>query len=160
MTRVALLALVALLAACGAPDRDEAPAQVVVDRAPETPPATPPPVEPGVAVPDAAAIVGEWRVAAIDGRDIDQPHAITASIGPDRMRFVSQCITLQWRYTLRNGVFATDRIANEVPNCARLLSPAEARLKRAIDASTRAARLPSNALLLSGPDGSVTLFTQ
>jgi hypothetical protein len=137
---IALLAAL-MLAACR-PAAEESPAQ------PEQP-------SQPAAVPELA---GEYRVAGVDGSDIDLPHAITASIDEERIHLVSDCVNLAWTYRFEGARLATETAA--VEGCARGLEPAEQALLAAFDVADAVRRTPANALEFSGGGHSVTLFSQ
>lgn len=119
----------------------------------------------------ARSIAGHWRVAAINDEDIGarNSHAITVEASGSELTMTSQCIRLRFVYTLDHGAFSARRWdygkdaepgAPPPASCARGLSPDEAAFEKAILGATRAYHLPSNALVINGPQGSVTLFTQ
>jgi hypothetical protein len=160
MSRLAFLALLAAACSPSAPDRrqDEAPA--LREAAP--PAASTPPILPAdaTAVNDVSAIQGEWRVAGVSGQSLSQPFGISASIQDNRVRFVSQCITRQYELNVEGGLVAARPLGNDVPDCARALTIDERGLEQAMSQAKTIYRLPSNALVLDGPAGAVTLFTQ
>ena len=106
----------------------------------------------------SAELVGEYRVAGVDGSDIDLPHGITASISADRIHLVSDCVNMAWSYTLADGRLATEQAPAE--GCARGFEPAEQALLAAFDVADTVRRTPANALEFSGGGHSVTLFSQ
>lgn len=130
-----------------------------------TPPAGPAPT---ATAPDAApapdivaspeSLAGEYRVAGVDGADIDLPHGISAVIGPDRIDLTSDCIRLAWSYRFEEGVLATERVP--VPSCRRALLPQEEAIAAAFDAAGVVRRTPANGMEFSGGEHSVTLFSQ
>ncbi len=122
-------------------------------REPEQAAASEPP-----AISSATEIAGEYRVAGVDGSDIDLPHAVTASIDAQRIHLVSDCVNLAWSYTLGDGVLATETAP--VEGCARGLDPTEQALLAAFDVADTVRRTPANALEFSGGGHSVTLFSQ
>ena len=147
LSSITTLALV--LAACSQPvETAQAPAS------PTPPTATPAP--PPLAAP--VSLAGVYRIAGVDGADIDQPHAITASISADRIHVTADCLNFAWSYTARAAGIATQRVA--VEGCARGLTAAEESVVAAFDAATTAVRTPANAIELRGGGRSVTLFSQ
>lgn len=111
--------------------------------------------------PSAAApilLAGEYRVAGVDGRDIDQPYAITASITPARIHVTADCLNFGWTYTLAGDSIATERLA--VESCGRGPTPAEEAVVAAVDAAARIARTPANGVELVGQGRRLTLFSQ
>lgn len=146
------LIIFAFLAACS-PANDTAPPQA-------------PPVEtasdrgsPNVAV---ATLVGEYRVAGIDGAAIDAPFGLALSIWDNRITFDAPCGGFAWDYRLDGTRFATTRAVSPDPAClARVrIHHLVLDLAGALDAVTRAERTPSNGIELSGADRSVTLYSQ
>lgn len=125
--------------------------------------ATPSPSEPLPQTPPVNALAagelpGEYRIAGVDGGDINLPHAITASIRQGRIRVVAGCVNALWEYTYAAGRLATKR--EPVVTCQRGLYPEEEAVFAAIDAAERATRTPANGIELSGGGHSVTLFSQ
>jgi hypothetical protein len=99
--RAAWLVLPAVLLGCdGAPrspaegSRSTEPAARIALSAPET-------------------LVGEWRLAGVDGHLVDLPHAITMSIDAERILVVSDCVNLAWSYRYERGRLTTERVAQE-----------------------------------------------
>lgn len=140
ITRLAILAVLAL-GAC--------------QPAAEEPPA-PPPGRPPIA--SAAELAGEFRVAGIDGSDIDLPHAITATIDAERIEVQSDCIGLAWTFTLAEGVLATAQTPTR--SCRRAFDPTEMALMGALDVADTVRRTEANGIEFSGGGHSVTLFSQ
>ncbi len=137
--RLAILAAL-VLAACQ-PAAEEPPAR------PEAPP-----------IASAAELSGEFRIAGVDGSDIDLPHAITASIGDGRIKVQSDCIGLAWTFTLEKGVLATAQVP--VPSCRRAYDATEQALMAAFDVADVVHRTEANGIEFSGGGHSVTLFSQ
>ena len=152
-----MLALPLALYACGShrPAGDP-PAETPALTAP---PASSAPAGSNEATAASIALPGEYRVAGVDGADIDQPYAITASITADRVHVTADCLNFAWDYTVRGQTISTQRVA--VEGCARGLTAAEEAVVAAFDsATTTAVRTPANAIELSGSGHSVTLFSQ
>lgn len=105
-----------------------------------------------------AEIAGEYRVAGVDGAEINLPHAVTASIDGERIHLTSDCVNLAWSYHLAGGTLATQRVP--VEGCGRGLDPIEHELIAALDVADAVRRTPANALELSGSGHAVTLFSQ
>ena len=111
-------------------------------------------------VADAAAIVGEWRVAGTTDRALDLPHGMMATITPATIRIVSQCKELNWSYRLARGVVRMKPFLSSKPPCLRESSLEEFRVERAMNGARNVRRHESGALVFSGSAGSVSLFTQ
>ena len=137
--KIALLAALAL-AGCQAAEDEPAP-----------PPETP-------AISSAAELAGEYRVAGVDGSDIDLPHAVTASIDESRIHLVSDCVNLAWTYRFAGELLATEQAP--VESCARGYDATEQALLAAFDVADTVRRTPENGVQFSGGGHSVTLFSQ
>lgn len=105
-----------------------------------------------------AALIGEYRVAGVDGQDINLPHGITASISDDEIEIQSQCVRFKWTYSITHGVLAASRAP--AVSCQRGLLPEEEAIARAFDQAEQAQRTPSNGIEFSGARHTVTLFSQ
>lgn len=103
-------------------------------------------------------LAGEYRVAGVDGGEIDLPHGITATITADRIDVQSDCIRFAWSYTQDGRALTTQM--QPVPSCRRALLPAEQAISDAFSAATRVARTPENGLDFTGGGRNVLLFSQ
>ncbi|WP_338446572.1 hypothetical protein V5F89_01885 [Pelagerythrobacter marensis] len=132
-----------LLAACqpaADPAGPSAPAAPVEDRAP-------------------ASLVGEYRVAGIDGAELGGDIGIGLSITETNIFYQPRCAGFDWTYTYEAGALTTERPADR-PVCAIGVPPEQRRLASALDSVTRAERTPANGIELTGGERSVTLFSQ
>lgn len=144
------LALMAL-AGCGQqPAREPRPTASSVPAATPAPAAEPP-------LP-AAELPGEYRIAGVDGRDIDLPHAITASIDGGRIRVTSGCLRRDWTYVYEGGRLTTKKAS--VLSCLPNPRPEEAAVFAAFEPAQTAVRTPANAIEITGGGHTVTLFSQ
>ena len=152
MTR--LLGLALLLAGCSAPAED-----------PQAPPATAP--SQAMEVPDS--IIGEYRVAGIDGAPMDADYGIAVSITADTISYEPRCLGFAWTYTLSEGRIAVARDPRHGPHraedgstvtCLPAVGPESRALALAFDAAEQVRRTPENAIEFSGKGHSVTLFSQ
>jgi hypothetical protein len=109
-----------------------------------------------IATPEALA--GEYRVAGVDGQDVDLPHGIAASITADRIEVQSDCIRFAWSYRFEDRLLVTEQAP--VASCRRALLPEERALSEAIESADVVRRTPENGIELSGSGRSVTLFSQ
>ena len=134
---LAALAASVLLAACGGAE-------------------PPPPSSAGVT--ERIDLPGEYRIAGVDGVDIDLPHGISAIVSASRIDVHSGCIRFAWSYSYDGQVLTTT--SEPVASCRRALLPEEQALSAAIDAATAVARTPANGIELSGAGRSVILFSQ
>lgn len=103
-------------------------------------------------------LVGEYRVAGVQGQAVDLPYAITASIRPARIHVVADCVNLAWDYRLVDGILTTAPAA--VESCGRGLAPIEATLAATLDGADRIVRTPANGFEVTGSGRSATLFRQ
>ena len=150
------LALAAGLAACDAADVST---RASNEQAPTREAASDPtPAPAGNAMASAPALAGEYRIAGVDGADIDLPYGITASITGDRIHVVADCVNVAWSYRLEGDRIATERVP--VEGCARGLNRVEEALVAAFDAAGRVERTASNGIEFSGGGRSVLLFSQ
>src|SRR5690606_30446529 len=104
------------------------------------------------------ALAGEYRVAGIDGADVNLPHGISAVITDERIDIQSDCIRFAWTYRFENQLLVTEQAP--VASCRRAFLPQEQALQQAVEAADVVRRTPSNGIELSGGGRSVTLFSQ
>ena len=117
--------------------------------------------EPAPAPPANAplSLVGEWRVAGVDGAPIDAPIGIALSIDANSLGFDPRCAGFTWDYAYAVGQLTTKR-RNHAAVCEIGYDPVLDRLAAALSAVQSAKRTPANAIELSGDGHSVTLFSQ
>ena len=126
----------------------------------------PPPSQPDAAQ-DAASsrmLVGEWRVAGIDGEDFDEPYAIALSASDSEIWWNPRCARQSVRYSIEGSRFRPIPPAGSpeepVAVCAIAVPP---RLPDVIDSIRMAdsiERTSANGIRLSGNGRSLTLFSQ
>jgi hypothetical protein len=111
------------------------------------------------ATPAAESLAGEYRVAGIDGVELDAPIGIAVSIGPRSIE-LAPCAGFAWTYTHANGVLETERIpvSPDEPICR--IPEETARAGVAMAAASRVRRTSANGLEFSGGGRSVLLFSQ
>ncbi len=121
------------------------------------------------AITSLAALEGEYRVAGIDGAELGGMEGIAASITGTRLSFEPTCAGFVWEIAMVDGGMQTARPGSRGPRLTATITPPTCRiaisrqqrqLAEALDAVTRAERMPSNAVRLSGEGHSVTLFSQ
>lgn len=165
-----LLAALAL-AACGPADdtsRREPPAPTATATAP--PPAlTPSPVTPRLAT-THADLLGEWRVAGIDGAEVSGDMGIAVSIDETSLSYEPTCLGFVWQVSYQGeGRIALTRDSNYGPqraadgsvvSCLPAVTPAFGQLAEVLDAAIEVNRLASGALEFSGGGRSAVLFRQ
>ena len=149
-----------LLAGCAPQPAERAPAG--------NPTAASPTASRPVAAP-VTTLAGEWRVAAIDGRAIDQPVALALSASDAEIWWSPRCAGMARSYRIAGDAFSAGPPLGTVrrkpgdptpPVCAIGLPPRLSELFAALDAGRRIARTPSNGVEISGNGRSLTLFGQ
>ena len=150
MRGAAMLALAALIVSgC----ERQAPAPPAVATGTSNPAPAPPPANAPL------SLVGEWRVAGVDGAPIDAPIGIALSIDANSLGFDPRCAGFTWDYAYAVGQLTTKR-RNHAAVCEIGYDPVLDRLAAALSAVQSAKRTPANAIELSGDGHSVTLFSQ
>lgn len=144
MIRAALLGLSAFVLAACQPNED-------------VPSGTPDEADSSI-IATSEALAGEYRVAGIDGQDVNLPHGITASITDNRIEVQSDCIRFAWSYRFEDRLLVTEQAP--VASCRRALLAEERALSEAVEAADVVRRTPANGIELSGSGRSVTLFAQ
>ena len=151
-----VLIAIALLAACQPAEREQVPA-----------PTTPSPSVPAGAIP--ASIVGEYRLAGIDGADSNSSTGIAVSISDGAISYEPRCLGYVWTYMLDNGAIQLERdprygpqkmADGSVTSCMPAVTPEYGRLAKALSVAEQVRRTPVNAIEFSGGGHSVTLFSQ
>jgi hypothetical protein len=136
--------------------------------------APPTPARSAQTMPDAApsSLVGQYRVAGIDGEEVGGGIGIALTVTEQLIWFDPRCAGFSWTYIYDDGALATDRpekpregkgqfLAGPVrPTCRIAVHPEQRRLANALDAVDRVRVTPSNAIELSGGDHSLVLFSQ
>ena len=109
-----------------------------------------------------SSLVGEYRVAGIDGAPLDVPFGLVLSVSQDRILFDGPCGGYGWDYRMERQQLRTDRTASPTPAClaAARIHHVVFDLAVAVDAATSASRDSSNAVILSGGGHQVTLYSQ
>ena len=144
MMRAAVLMLAGVLAAC------QQAAQVPAPR-------------PSSSVP--ARLIGEYRVAGIDGAELTGPAGIALTIDQGHVSYAPTCAGYVWSYAYRDGALDIERRQEKIhhpppPVCAIAVPPELDRLAAALEATNRARVTPANGIELSGGGRSVLLFSQ
>jgi hypothetical protein len=107
----------------------------------------------------AISLVGHWRIAAIDGRDLNEPQGL-ALVGDARQLWMEpRCAGLIRNYRISGTTFSST--LEKVGMVCMIGMPQSSGLAmQAIDAATRIERTPENGILLSGGGRSLLLFSQ
>ncbi|MXO61171.1 hypothetical protein GRI89_16630 [Altererythrobacter salegens] len=129
--------------------------------------APPPEPAPSTAAPAPApapldSLVGEYRVAGIDGQPLDAAYGIALSITDERIDFPN-CRQIGWSYTFEDGKVSTERSPPgglDAKPCDEPLPVYVVQMISAIDSAKKAERTPENGIDLKGGLRSVTLFSQ
>lgn len=155
---IPLLSLLALIAACDSSPGAGSPGPGSAIDA----------VLPGHAViTGKSELIGEYRVASINGRPLNGEIGIALSIDGAMASFEPTCAGFVWdigftgdrlRTVRHNPGQGTDGLPP--PVCAIAITASQAELALSLDAVSRAERTPSNGILLSGEASSVLLFSQ
>ena len=152
--------LLATLALAGCDEQAKAPA-VAASSASATAEALVPAATPDPAPTNApASLIGEWRVAGIDGQPLDGPIGLAVSIDDRSISAEPPCAGFVWNYRYTAGSLEIlSRPEKKLPpGCT--VAPQQTALDRAISAATRADRTPANGVELSGGGHSLLLFSQ
>ena len=114
-------------------------------------------------------LVGEYRVAGIDGAGLQADFGIAVSIDGPMLSYEPTCAGFVWTIAEDAGAFTFTRSPGFGPTrqpdgtiavCAVAVPPEMERLGAAVDAARRAWRTPANGILLEGGGHSVLLFSQ
>lgn len=157
----AIIPVLVLLAGCGE-ERRAAPAPRDVEQQPL-------PV-PDNALTSVGALLGEYRVAGIDGEPFDAEFGIALSIDGPVLSYDPTCAGFVWTIDFdRDGHMTLTRNPDFGPElqpdgtyvvCDIEVAPELRQLGEALDQVSLAQRTPEGGLLLSGNGRSVTLFSQ
>jgi hypothetical protein len=113
-------------------------------------------------------LLGEYRVAGIDGQPLDAPIGIAVSIDGPMLSFEPTCAGFVWSLKFADGRLVTTRFGEAhaepqvppPPVCAVAKSLEQRQLAEAFDAAARVARTPANGIRFDGGGHSVLLFSQ
>lgn len=149
--RVVLVSFAAFAACSRANDAAVAPAKPAANEVTVTQQITP-----------IGSLVGEYRVAGINGAPIETSFGLALSATESRMTFGDFCGGYAWDYRLEGTRIETARVASPDEACLAMVSTHRSIFDfvEAIDAVTQASRTPSNGIELSGAGRSVTLYSQ
>ena len=162
MRSTMILLITAALAACQVAPPD-APA-------PETAPGAAAPAP--TSGPEATRVVsleGEWRVAGIDGAELNAPYGIELTGSAQELWWEPRCARVARSYRIDGlavsfgpplGSPPASANAPPPPVCAIGLPPRMGDVTRALDAATTIGRTASNGIEISGGGHSLVLFSQ
>ncbi len=136
-------------------------------------PAPPEQTEPSAPTASTSALAptsleGEWRVAGIDGEEVNEPYAIALSADGREIWWEPRCAGMLRRYTIDGNAFTAGPHTNippaagslPPPVCAIALPPRLNDVVRALDTADRVERTLANGILIEGGGHSVLLFSQ
>ena len=156
MARAAALALVTLLlAACqGEPQGQEQPQAMETEE-----PAAPAP----------STLAGEWRVAGIDGEDFNEAYGLALSADEGLLWWDPRCAGFVLSYRIEGNAIRFESAPSGPPQepgtpprpvCTIGIPPRLSEVFGALQAADRVETTPANGVLISGPEHSLTLFSQ
>ena len=132
---------------------------------------TDPPLSQRPEPPQTASFVrtlsGEWRVAGVDGRSLDEPVGLALRANEEEIWWEPRCAGMARRYRI-NGQQISFQSAGPPrapgaltpPVCAIGLPPKLQLVFQAIDGAETISRTPGNGISISGPRHSVVLYSQ
>ena len=154
-----------LLVGCSETDQAEPPTPT---ERPASPPATAadtPTAAPSetpaasIAISKVEDLVGEYRVAGVDGLEIDLPHGITARIDDTGIIVTSGCVKLSWVWFFEGNSLVTEQLFPR-ESCGRELLPEEEAIVTAFNSADDIGRTPAGGIEFVGDGHSVLLFSQ
>ena len=101
---------------------------------------------------------GSYRLAGVNGQDVNLGHAVTVSVSEEIIAVASQCVTPRWRYEYVDDRLRTEPIVE--PMCERGRYPEEEAIAAVIDDPKDVLRTPANGIYIAGGGQSITLFSQ
>ena len=109
-------------------------------------------------------LVGEWRVAGIDGEDFDEPYGIALSASDSEIWWNPRCARQSAHYTIDGNRFRWTP-PPELPQeplyvCTIAIPPRLPAIMETIRLAEKIERTPANGIRLSGQGRSLTLFSQ
>lgn len=115
-------------------------------------------------------LAGAWRVAGIDGEPLDETYGLALEANGTQIWWEPRCAGVIWTYTIDGNAFASDSYTDPAyrpepgapppPVCAIALPPRLSDVAFAIQSADRIEETPGRAIVISGPDHSVTLYSQ
>lgn len=163
--------LAALVAACNQPAPEAIDPAAAVPAPANAPGRTPPPS----AGAQVGTLEGDWRVAGIDGADLNEVYGLALSADAEEIWWNPRCAGMIREYRIQGFGFSTQAAtqpAREIPLadsgapppppavCAIGLPPRLSEVMAALRVANRIERTRSNGVLLSGGGHSLLLFSQ
>jgi hypothetical protein len=104
------------------------------------------------------ALVGEWRVAAIDGRPVDAASAMVATFREGKLQVASGCLRRAWSYTQQRNMVSFTPDPGGSSNCGAPPSGDQENVYAALELATMAIFVKDGSeASLSGNGGTLTL---
>ncbi len=113
-----------------------------------------------------STLAGEWRVAGIDGKSLDEPVALSLTADEGQLWWSPRCAGLNRFYRIEGRQIAFTPTQVTVPGEApppvcQIGVPARVQqVFEALDRANSIARTDNNGVLVSGPTSSVLIFAQ
>lgn len=113
-----------------------------------------------------ATLSGEWRVAGIDGGELDEPYGIALSADEQEIWWEPRCAFTIHTYRIDGQTIAVTESAPVADtaaaptDCSTDIPPRLHDVARALLAAKTVERTPQNGVLLSGGGHSLLLFSQ
>ncbi len=135
-------------------------------------PSAPDPVPPAHASPapspvTAVSLEGEWRVAAVDGAELNEPYGIALTGSARELWWAPRCAFIVRSYRMTGSTIAFGPALGAPkpgemppPVCTVAPPPRMKEILRALDMATTVVRTEQNGVLISGHGRSVLLFSQ
>lgn len=111
------------------------------------------------AVSVAENLVGEYRIAGVNGTDINLPYGITARISDVEIIVEADCLKLSWSYFFEGTNLVTEQLFPR-DSCGRKLLPEEEAIVAAFNGATAVGRTSANGIEFAGENSWVLLFSQ
>jgi hypothetical protein len=119
--------------------------------------------------PAPVTLAGEWRVAGIDGRELNETYGLALSANERTVFWEPRCAGMVRGYRIQGGAIAfgpnpdlPPRRPGDPPQavCAIGLPPRLREVFEALDSATTIERTAANGVLIAGRGRSVLLFSQ
>jgi len=102
---------------------------------------------------------GEYRVAGVDGEELNAPTGVTVSITEDVID-LARCAGFAWSYAFADDILQTERIATPADQPVCGVTDEVAQVGAALQQVNRVSRTAANGIEFSGGGRSVLLFSQ
>ncbi len=158
----------ALLVACTPPKAERTPAAAPSEFVPAVGQTVAAPASvPSPTLAQVTSLAGEWRVAGIDGAELDEPYGLALSGSAQELWWEPRCALIVRSYRIAgSAIDFGPRLEAPKPGgpppavCAIAPPPRLADVTRALDAATTIGRTANNGVEISGGGHSLLLFGQ